>query len=218
MEQYYLQELPYKASPCPWGSFLRSTAWRWGGRAGRSAPGSSGGRLAHGSYPGRGAGSLQVDRWRVAVEQEHSDSTQSCIGRWFHSQKHPVSFPRSTYSFSTTTQCSSHMQKKAPQWSLGMRLGSGSLETRLDTSQIPGSELPPSASLTSGIREWFRGITRGFPLSPTLPPPPPPPFFFFFFFFFFPSPSAPTPAPASGCCGASPGTGWSKVDNEVGNW
>ena len=240
MEQYYLQELPYKASPCPWGSFLPRRAWRWGGRAGRSAPGSSGGRLARGSCPGRGGGSLQVDRWRVAVELEHSDSTHM---RWS-----VVSFPE-TSSFIPTQHCliplvllpsvlhtckkkSSIMEPgKAGQWepgneagpgslgawergwavgawergwavgawergwavgawerglgtrlgsgslgtrlgsgSLGTRLGSGSLGTRLDTSQIPGSELPPSAPLTSGIREWFRGITRGFPLSPTLPP------------------------------------------------
>ena len=113
---------------------------------------------------------------------EHCDSTQSC--GFIPTQHHPNTNPN---SLSTTTQCSSHMQKKAPQWSLGTRLGSGSLGTRLgsgslgtrlgsgslgtrlDTSQIPSSELPPSAPLTNGIREWFHGITRGFPLSPTLP-------------------------------------------------
>jgi len=92
MVQYYLQELPYKASPCPWGSFLPRRAWRWGGRAGRSAPGSSGGRLAHGSCPGRGGGSLQVDRWRVAVELEqtvHNPAAHTCVGRWFHSHAAP---------------------------------------------------------------------------------------------------------------------------------
>ena len=31
-------------------------------------------RLARGSCPGRGGGSLQVDRWCVAVELEHSDN------------------------------------------------------------------------------------------------------------------------------------------------
>ena len=168
-----------------------------------------------------------------------ADSTQSgCT----HMRWSVVSFPRST---TLTQHCLIPLvllpsvlhtcKKKAPQWSLGMRLGSGSLGTRLgsgslgtrlgsgslgtrlDTSQIPGSELPHQPHSPVGLERGFVGSPGASHSAPPSPPPPPPPFFFFFFFFLFPSPSAPTPAPASGCCGASPGTGWSKMDNEVGN-
>ena len=105
------------------------------------------------------------------------------------------------YSFSTTTQCPSHMQKKKLRngaWERGWAVGAwergwavGAWEQGLTHHKSPVQNCLHQPHSPVGLESGFVGSPGASPSAPPSPPPPPPLFFFFFFFFSSPLPPPP---------------------------